>query len=112
MDVRDPRRGVGIVVGFPDNTNAYARVMFKLSRKTTENIHKRCLWQAPTAVRTPDPESGGNTLGIRCYTFRAYRTRVPLSGTPGEGGLEERRIRSTERRGRAHRLERISHSFT
>ena len=48
VDEHDLRRGAGTVVGFPDNNNAYARVMFKLPRKMTVNVLKNHLRRAPT----------------------------------------------------------------
>ena len=47
IDVKDPRRGTGIVVGFPDDNNGFARVMFKLPYKMTVNVMKSNLRAAP-----------------------------------------------------------------
>ena len=47
IDVKDPRRGTGIVVGFPGDNNGFARVMFKLPYKMTVNVMKSNLRAAP-----------------------------------------------------------------
>ena len=47
IDVKNPSRGAGTIVGFPDDNNAFARVMFKLPYKMTVNVMKSNLRAAP-----------------------------------------------------------------